>query len=134
MLKEHLEKLTKSLKVSLKEEKKKFFSFTLTEKIHLDFEDLKPGYYLYSNICETPEEKLEDLFIYLLKANFLGNATGGNAIGITNDEKNLTLSFHHPYEINYDLFKENVEDFVNYLVYWKMEVDEFIKKSKSNLI
>jgi len=46
------------------------------------------------------------------------------------NEKDLTLSLGLPYELNYSIFREKFEDFVNYLVYWKEEVTKFEQESK----
>ena len=56
-----------------------------------------------------------------MKANFLGQGTGGATIGLKEDESFLTLSLSLPYEMNYRAFKDAVEEFVNYLEYWKSE-------------
>ena len=60
-----------------------------------------------------------------MKANFLGQGTGGARIGVDPDDKFLTLSHGFPYEMNYQLFKESIEDFVNYVVYWREEIAKF---------
>jgi hypothetical protein len=41
----------------------------------------------------------------------------------------LTLSHGFPYEMNYQAFKESVEDFVNYVVYWREEVSKFEREN-----
>jgi len=41
----------------------------------------------------------------------------------------LTLSHGFPYEMNYQGFKESIEDFVNYVVYWREEVAKFERES-----
>jgi hypothetical protein len=87
--------------------------------------ELTPGFSLNSLITDCPARKREDLFIYLMMANFLGQGTGGARIGLNADEKVLTLSVGFPYEMNYQHFKESVEDFVNYVVYWRNEIAKF---------
>ena len=78
--------------------------------------------YFYSNITACPTEKRELIFTHLMKANLLGDGTGGATIGLDNDEKFLTLSYVMPYESNYENFKEQLEDFVNYLLFWEEEI------------
>ena len=129
MLEEHLEKLSKDVLGSLSKEKKKnIFTFSFLENI-LHFEKIENGFYINSTISQIPEEKLEEFFIYVMKANFLGIGTGGNIIGLNKDEKYLTLSYNFFYEINYKEFKEFVEDFINYLVYWRKEIKAFEKSA-----
>lgn len=64
----------------------------------------------------------EAFFIYLMKANFLGQGTGGSIIAVDPDEKFLTLSLIIPYEVNYRIFRDKLEDFINYLEFWKAEL------------
>ena len=87
--------------------------------------DLDPGMALQAQICLCPEKKKESLFIYLMRANLLGQGAGGARIGLDSDEKFLTLSLGLPYELNYQTFKETIEDFVNYLIYWQNEIGKF---------
>lgn len=90
--------------------------------------DLNPGLSLHARICPCPEKKREALFIYLMRANLLGQGTGGARIGLDPEEKFLTLSLGLPYEMNYQSFKETVEDFANYLLHWRGEVAKFEKE------
>jgi hypothetical protein len=83
--------------------------------------DLEPGYYFYSNIGPLPTKKKEDFLMMVMKANFLGQGTGGGALGLKEDESSLTLSLSLPYEMNYKAFKDNLEEFANFVDYWKKE-------------
>ena len=91
----------------------------------ISMKDLDPGCYLSSNIGPLPEKKKEDFFMLLMKANFLGQGTGGAAFGLKEDESCLTLSLSLPYEMNYKAFKDSLEDFVNFVDYWKKEIVRF---------
>lgn len=88
----------------------------------LFLKNLNPGLFLYAPIGPLPEEGREDFLMLTMRANFLGEGTGGNVLGLTEDESCLTLSSSMPYELNYATFKETVEVFVNFLDYWKKEV------------
>ena len=66
--------------------------------------------------------ELETLFTYLMKANFIGQGTGGGIIALDPDEKFLTLSLIIPYEVNYRIFRDRLEDFLNYLEFWQSEL------------
>ena len=94
-------------------------------KESLSLKDLEPGVSLQGSICLCPQQRKELLFIYLMRANLLGQGTGGARIGLDAEEKFLTLSLGLPYEMNYQTFKETIEDFVNYLIYWRNEVAKF---------
>lgn len=78
-----------------------------------------------ARVANCPTLKREDLFIYLMRANLLGQGTGGSRIGLDANEKVLTLSLGLPYEMNYKIFKERFEDFVNFILYWREEIAKF---------
>lgn len=85
-------------------------------------QEMEPYFYISSNIGALPPQKKEEFLMRVMKANFLGQGTGGGVIGLTENESFLTLSLSLPYEVNYITFKESVEDFTNYLDYWKKEI------------
>jgi len=125
MLREYLEKLCKELSQSIpKPNEAKAYPLMFGSDL-VSIKDLEPGMTLHAQICALPTKRKEDLFIYLCRANLLGQGTGGCRIGIDAKEKFLTLSLGLPYEMNYQTFKETIEDFVNYLLYWRDEVAKF---------
>jgi len=125
MLREYLEKLCKELGQSIpKLNEEKMYPLQLGNNL-VSIKDLEPGMALHAQMCALPTKKKEELFIYLCRANLLGQGTGGCRIGIERDEKFLTLSLGLPYEMNYQTFRETVEDFVNYLAFWREEVAKF---------
>lgn len=127
MLKNYVENLALDLTTSFVEvENDKAFLFNFDE-LQIEIKKIEKTLYFYSKITPCPEEKKEDLFSYLMKANLLGEGTGNGAIGLDNNEKFLTLTHKMPYEENYQVFKEAVEDFVNYLFYWEEEIKRFHK-------
>jgi len=129
MLAEFIDQICQELEIPPpKPNEEKVFTFSLNKEIQVFLKDLDPGVSMQANICPCPPGKREDLFIYLMRANLLGQGTGGSRIGLGGDEKFLTLSLGLPYEMNYQTFKENLEDFVNYLIYWQSEVAKFEKE------
>jgi hypothetical protein len=125
MLRDYLEKLCKEFSIQMpKLNEQKIYLFHLGNE-SISMRDLDPGLALHAPICEAPMKKKEDLFIYLMRANLLGQGTGGTRIGLDPNEKFLTLSLGLPYELNYQRFRETLEDFVNYLIYWREEVKKF---------
>ncbi len=100
------------------------FQIKLSSDLIVSVKDLSPGFLLSSFLGLVPKQKKEDSLIYLMKANFLGQGTGEQIIGMDPDEKFLTLSRSISYEMNYQKFKETLEEFVNYLRYWKGEVQK----------
>lgn len=129
MLKEYIDLLCKELSIEMpKLNEEKWFPFQLNDGIQVDLKDLEPGVAMQASLCLSPQKNREDLYIYLMRANMLGQGTGGCRIGIDEKEKSLTLSLGLPYEMNYTVFKESIEDFVNYLVYWREEIAKFEKE------
>ena len=125
MLLDYLEKLCEELKIKIpKLNKDKLYPLTIGDE-SMVLKDLDPGVELHAKIREVPTKKKEELFIFLMRANLLGQGTGKARIGIDEREKFLTLSLGLPYEMNYQTFKETIEDFVNYLIYWRDEVTKF---------
>jgi len=100
-------------------------AFQLVEGIDVQIRNLEPGFSFFSKICPCPPKKQEDLFLTLMQANYLGQKTGASRIGMSADEKFLTLSLGLPYEMSYRIFRETLEDFVNFLLYWREEVGKF---------
>jgi hypothetical protein len=106
-------------------DRQKTGDLAINPSIVLTIRDLPPGFCFFSPLCECQTRRREDLLIRLMQANFLGQGTGGARIGLDVNEKLLTLSAGFPYEMNYAHFRENVEDFVNYVVYWREEIAKF---------
>jgi len=132
---EHIKKIVKVLEIEIpKQEKDKSFIIEITKELEVKIFDLDPGFYFFANIAPCPNEKKEDLFIYLMRANLLGQGTGRSRIGMDKEEKFLTLSYLIDYEVNYIEFKEKLEDFVNYINYWKKEIMLHIEKAKSSIL
>ncbi len=131
MLREYLEKLCKELEiVPPKLNEQKIYPLKIGGE-SVAIKDLDPGIALHAQICEVATKKKEELFIYLMRANLFGQGTGGCRIGIDANEKLLTLSLGLPYEMNYQMFKDTVEDFVNYLIYWRDMIAKF--ESEENI-
>ncbi len=129
MLRDYLVQLCKELDIDSipKLNEEKFFPLKLgNDALHL--KDLDPGVALHAKICPAPEKKKEEIFIHLMRANLLGQGTGGTRIGMDAQEKFLTLSLGLPYEMNYQTFKETVEDFMNYLIFWRDEVTKLVNE------
>jgi hypothetical protein len=93
----------------------------------VEIRDLQPGISFHGRICPCPEKKREELFLLLGKANYLGQQTGPARIGMSADEKFLTLSLGIPYEMSKEVFRDQLEDFVNFMIHWRKEVANFEK-------
>jgi len=128
MLLEFLDQICAELDISPvpKMDEKKVIHFQIGLEA-IEIRDLEPGVALFGTICPCPEKRREELFLKLSKANYLGQETGPSRIGMSLDEKDLTLSLGIPYEMTYRVFRENLEDFVNFILHWRKEVETFEK-------
>ena len=125
MLDRYLKQLSEELKLPTPpiDEQKRYHVAIGDQKIVL--KELDPGVYFSTEISPVPPHRKEDLCMLLMRANFLGQGTGGGTIGMSEDESLLTLSLAIPYEMNYKTFHESLEDFANFVDYWKKEVSKF---------
>ena len=128
MLEDMVIELTKNYDYNYNKIEDSEFVIKVTDEVQINVIKLGYDLYLKTQIVPCPEEKKEELFTYLMKANLLGEGTGKSAIGLDNNEKFLTLSYVMPYEEEYKKFKDTFEDFVNYLFYWEEEIKKFQKK------
>jgi len=106
------------------------YQLNLPPDYRVNITSLEPGFFISSLLCPLPKEQKETLLIYLMKANLIGQGTGGGAIGVDPTEKHLTLSYHRPFYLSYRDFRETLEDFLNYLTYWQKEIPLFVSKFK----
>lgn len=126
MLEQLLNTLISTYKLTPFKKNEKKHEYTLTFGAHTIVGiDHLPIVTLKCRICSMAEENVEDFLIYLMKANFLGQGTGGSALSLSADEKHLTLVFHLPYEVKYEEFRDIFEDFINYIEYWQIEIEKF---------
>jgi hypothetical protein len=115
-------------------DKQQFYSIPLNPEMEIKVKELDPGTLFFAKIGTCPKLKREDLFIHLMKANFLGQGTGGSSIGFDENENCLTLSLVLPYDMNYKLFRDALEDFVNYIEYWKTELIRHQKTAEETIL
>lgn len=126
MLERYLMQLSSDLGIDLPPIKAGAATLKLNPELAITFRELDPGYFLYAPVTLCPKVKREELFTLLMKANFLGQGTGGGVLGLDEQEKFLTLSLSLPYDMNYKSFKDMLSDFANYVDYWKDEVKRII--------
>lgn len=96
----------------------------------LTFRELEKGFLIQSAVDLAPKENAEELFLLLLKANFLGQGTKGSYLALNESGETLLFLHEQTNQLNYPQFKEKIEEFVNYLNYWKLRVKEEIKKNQ----
>lgn len=110
------------------------YDVSLNPQLTIRIQELDSGLSFWSKIGPCPIVKREELFILLMKANFLGQGTGGSTIAFDENENFLTLSLVLPYDMNYKMFKDALEDFANYLDYWKEELVRYKKAAEASVL
>ncbi len=100
------------------------YCLPINETLSVWVKELDPGA-LFKTVISPLSLNLdkETLFSYLMKANYIGQGTGGAIIALDPEEKILTLSLIMPYEVNYRIFRDRLEEFINYLEFWKSELE-----------
>lgn len=110
------------------------YHLALNPQLSIAMKELDPGVAFWGKLGPCPALKREELFIQLMKANFLGQGTGGASIALDENENFLTLSLVLPYDMNYKIFKDALEDFANHLDYWKEELIRHKKAAEENIL
>ncbi len=136
MLEQLLTTLVQDLEIEElpKKEEGGLYHLQINPEMTITVRELDPGISFFSRIGPCPDVKKEELFITLMKANFLGQGTGGAAIAMDENEKDLTLSSVLPYDMNYKMFKDALEDFANYLDYYREELIAHQAAAENNLL
>ena len=128
MIEEFLQKISEELQIPTPEIKKdKSYLLEIAPDIIIAHKDLQPGIYFYTKIAPLPKERQEELLTFLMKNNLLGEAAFGGSIGLDELGNNITISLAVPYEADYNVYKDNLENLVNALCFWQKEIDSFIK-------
>jgi hypothetical protein len=135
MLEEHLKRLTEDLQIPPLDPKdtNSCFYLPLENDLQITIKPLKNGCAFFSNVFPIPTQKKEEAFLYFMTANLLGQGTGIQSLGIDPEEKFLTLTCTIPYDMNYKEFKEKIEDFANYLHYWRTEAEKREKDAQASI-
>jgi hypothetical protein len=115
-------------------EKKRPTRVMISPDRSIDFHEHAKGFSMWSRIGECPPKHKEDFYLLLMRANFLNQGTGNGTVGMEQEEKHLTLSSYIPYELDFKKFKETVEEFVNFVDYWKDELDRHIAQAHGSFI
>lgn len=133
MLKELIHNLLKEIDLSKKSTKidENTYQIDLSSDLSITIKKIDPGYYLQTPICEVPDLEAEMLFISLMEANLFGQGTGGGVLGISPDGDSFVFSKKILNDINYQQFKEKIEEFVNYVEFWRMEIANYRGQKKS---
>ncbi len=109
-----------------KENKCRFFLFP---DLEIFLEKLPKEIKISASIAPFPSEKKEEILSKLMEANLLGKGTAGGLISLDEKEAFFILSLELPETIGYPFFRDSLEDFTNYLFYWRDWIDTYLKPS-----
>lgn len=132
MLEELIHNLLKDIELDIKPSKLDPLTYRidLAPDLSVTIKATDPGYYMQIGIDRVPERETETLFLTLMEANLLGQGTGGGVLGISPDGNRIVLSRRILHDLTYREFKEKMEEFVNYVEFWRMEIQSHAEKKK----
>jgi hypothetical protein len=103
----------------------------LEDSLSLTITSMAGGFHLYSELVELPKENEEVFYTKALNANLFGQGTRGSILGLNDRGNMLTISQVVDYNIEYKDFKDLVDDFINTIDFWRVEVQNTKTESKS---
>jgi hypothetical protein len=123
VFRDHVIQLFKELNLESGELPKDLTTVSLeVEGTDVVLSDTQPGLELSATLGDVPAERTEPLYLKLLRANFLGQATKGACLGIDEEGRHIVISQSIPTVRSYRQFHDIVEDFINAVSFWKHEV------------
>lgn len=136
LLESYLKTLAEELEMDAVPEREagNVFRLDLNPLTQIVLQELDPGFSLWGKIGPCPTVKKEELFMLLMKANFLGQGTGGASIGLDENGNLLTLSSVFPYDMSYKTFRDALEDFANFADYWREELIRHKKAAEESIL
>lgn len=127
MLKSVLEDFCQSLSIKMPLENAADSSYTLVlnQEMSFVFKNVSPGFCIEAKVGDAPEGTHEDFYIHLMKANYLGQGTGGCTLALTPDTKFVMLVLNLKQDVNAEELKNHLELFANYLDYWRHQLNKY---------
>jgi hypothetical protein len=98
------------------------FSLPLEESVHITIADKPPGFRLTCNVAPLPKKEEEEVLTRLMLGNLFGQGTKGAVLGLNEEGNLLTLSQDVDYNADYKEFRDIIEDFINTVDYWRIEM------------
>lgn len=99
------------------------YTIPLEEGFHVTLTNPSSDLFIFSStLGSCPSEEKEAFFSQLLLANLFGQGTRGAILGLDSEANLLTLTLSIDYHIDYNEFKDLVEDFLNAADFWRAEL------------
>lgn len=98
LVEQHLVKLAEELELAPLGSKDKGGSFHLAlgQEMKISVKEVDEGFSLFAQIAPLPAKKREELLMLLMRANFLGQGTGGECDWAGSGREVLDTLFGHP--------------------------------------
>jgi hypothetical protein len=131
MLEAHLKQLSTqfSFPVNFEKNEEGYYQLMLDSSTAISIKELPKGFTCKSTVSALPQGEQEDLLALLMRANYLGQGTKGGILALNETAQTITFFSSLMHEYNFSEFKEKIEEFVNYLNYWKTRIkDETTKR------
>jgi len=106
------------------------YLFPIDEHTEAEIREDSTGIHLFCAICPAPAQNMEDFLQHAMHANLFGQGTMGATLALDSSGKQLTLSQVIDYNIEYERFKEKLEDFLNAIEMWREEAASFETKTR----
>lgn len=100
----------------------KIYSIDFGDGLVIRYSDLHPGVNFMSILGLLPESNREVVACSLMHLNLFGNGTGGGVFGYDEEIKSLTFTRGIPYRLQFGEFKNALEDFANYVEFWRAQL------------
>ncbi len=111
----------------------KIYHIDFGNNLIVRYNDLDPGVYFNSDLVVLESKNREAFLMSLMHLNLFGRGAQGAVFGYDEGIKQLTLSLAVPYRLKFKEFKNILEDFVNYIEFWKTELTKAQMGQKSVL-
>ncbi|MEM8628972.1 MAG: type III secretion system chaperone [Chlamydiota bacterium] len=123
-----MQQLSEELEISLPDFVNGSVVFRLGN-VSIDIRNTSPGCFFHSLVHPVPSSHKEEVYMRAMQGNLLGQGTGGNVLALDDSGKFLTLSRDLYQPTEYLFFRETLEEFFNYVRYWKEEIARIAAES-----
>ncbi len=127
MLDSYMQQLGKDMELedSLATEVPGVYAIPLDEDLNVLITEIPRGFELTCTVCDSPNQSLEEFYTQALFANLFARGTEGCVLGLDATGEQVTLSRQIDYEINYQEFRDIIEDFLNSVEFWIDETSAY---------
>lgn len=101
------------------------FDFPINDELSVNLSEDKEGITLDCTLCPCPKLRQEEFFTHALHGNLFYEGTLGATLGVDGRGTQLVLNQKIDYEVDYDQFKDILENFCNTAEQWIAESDSY---------